>query len=65
MFHYWLAATLGHIGDADGMRKEANALLTLQRSFTVSGTARPLAVFRRAEIVERFLEGLHKSGLPR
>jgi hypothetical protein len=65
MFHYWLAATLGDIGDAEGMRKEVKALLTLQPSFTVAGTARPLAVFRRPEVVGRFLEALHKCGLPR
>jgi adenylate cyclase len=65
MFHYWLAATLGDIGDVEGMREEAKALLTLQPSFTVTCTARPLAVFRRPEIVGRFLEGLHKCELPR
>jgi len=65
MFHYWLAATAGQMGDADQMRAQATVLLTLQPSFTIAGTARPLAVFRRAEVVQRFLEGLRKSGLPR
>lgn len=65
MFHYWLAATLGCAGDAEGMRRQARALLMLQPSFTVSGTARPLAVFRDTEIIERFVEGLRECGLPR
>ena len=65
MFHYWLAATVGQIGDAGEMRRQAKALLTLQPSFTIAGTARPLAAFRRAEVVQRFVDGLHKSGLPK
>jgi len=65
MFHYWLAATLGETGDVEGMREEAKVLLRLQPSFTVAGTARPLAVFRHPEVVGRFLEGLHRCGLPR
>jgi TolB-like protein/Tfp pilus assembly protein PilF len=65
MFHYWLAATVGEIGDADEMRRQAKALLTVQPSFTIADTARPLAVFRPAKVVQRFLEGLRKSGLPK
>jgi hypothetical protein len=47
------------------MRRQAKALLTVQPSFTIAGTARPLAVFRPAKVVQRFLEGLRKSGLPK
>jgi hypothetical protein len=32
MFHYWLAATAGQIGDADKMCRQAKALLGLGRS---------------------------------
>lgn len=64
MFHYWLAATAGEIGDPEVMRRQAKALLMVQPSFTIAGTARTLAVFRPAEVAQRFLEGLRKSGLP-
>ena len=64
MFHYWLAAVLGHMGDAEAARRQAETLLALQPSFTVEGTARPLAVFRRGETEAWFLEGLRRSGLP-
>jgi adenylate cyclase len=65
MFHYWLAATLGQMGDAEAARRQATMLLKLQPSFTITGTARRLAVFRRADVAEGFLEGLLKSGLPK
>jgi adenylate cyclase len=64
MFQYWLAATYGHMGEADAAREQAKALLKLQPSFTITGTARPLGVFRRASHADHFLEGLRKSGLP-
>lgn len=65
MFHYWLAATVGEMGDAVEMDQQAKRLLTLQPSFSIAGTARPLAVIRPAEIVQRFLAGLRKCGLPK
>jgi tetratricopeptide (TPR) repeat protein len=64
MFHYWLAAALGHMGDAEAAGAEARALLALQPAFTVGGVARPLAVFRRGEPEAWFVEGLRKAGLP-
>ena len=64
MFHYWLAATYGHIGEAEAARKQAKTLLRLQPSFSITGTAHPLAVFSRAEFAEKFFDGLRKSGLP-
>jgi adenylate cyclase len=64
MFQYWLAAAYGHMGEADAARKQAKTLLKLQPSFTVTGAARPLGVFRRASHADYFLEGLRKSGLP-
>ena len=65
MFHYWLASVYGHIGDANAAGEQAQALLRLQPSFTIIGTAQPLAVFRRAEHAEQFFEGLRKSGFSR
>jgi adenylate cyclase len=64
MFHYWLAATLGHMGNADAAGGQARTLLALQPSFTIGGTARPLAVFRSGETEAYFLEGLRRCGLP-
>jgi len=61
MFHYWLASVYGNIGDASAAGEQAQALLRLQPSFTISGTAQPLAVFRHAEHAELFFEGLCKS----
>jgi adenylate cyclase len=62
MFHYWLASACGHIGDAQAAQEQAQTLLRLQPSFTIAGTAQPLAVFRRTEHAERFFEGLCKAG---
>ena len=62
MFHYWLASACGHIGDVRAASEQAQALLRLQPSFTIVGTAQPLAVFRRAEHAEQFFEGLRKAG---
>jgi adenylate cyclase len=64
VFQYWLTATYGHMGEADAAREQAKVLLKLQPSFTITGTARPLGVFRRASHADHFLEGLRKSGLP-
>jgi adenylate cyclase len=65
MFHYWLASVYGHIGEANAAAEQAQALLRLQPSFTIIGTAQPLAVFRRSEHAEQFFEGLRKSGFSR
>jgi adenylate cyclase len=65
MFQYWLAAVYGHAGDTEAAERQASTLLALQPSFTITGTARPLAVFRSAAHTDIFIDGLHKSGLPR
>ena len=62
MFHYWLASACGHLGDAQAAREQAQTLLRLQPSFTIAGTAQPLAAFSRTEHAERFFEGLRKAG---
>jgi adenylate cyclase len=64
MFHYWLAAALGQLGDLDAAHTQASTVLRLQPSFTIDGSARPLAVFRHDNIAQCFFEGLRISGLP-
>jgi hypothetical protein len=54
----------GHIGDDETVRDQARTLLALQPSFTISGSAKPLAVFRIAAHADYLLDGLRKSGLP-
>jgi tetratricopeptide (TPR) repeat protein len=64
MFHYWLAAVYGHLGDLGPAKEQAVRLLALQPDFTITGTARPLAAFRAATHVEHFANGLRRAGLP-
>ena len=64
MFQYWLASVHGHMDNSESARGQARTLLALQPSFTISGTAKPLAVFRMAAHADHFLDGLRKSGLP-
>jgi adenylate cyclase len=64
MFQYWLAAVYGHLGNAEAAQRQAMTLIALQPSFTISGTGRPLAVFRSAAHADNFLDGLRKSGVP-
>ena len=64
MFQYWLAAVYGHLGNAEAAARQNKTLLALQPSFTITGTAYPLAVFRSAAHIDNFIDGLRKSGLP-
>jgi adenylate cyclase len=64
MFQYWLAAAYGNLGSTDDARNQAATLLSLQPDFTISATARPLAVFKIASHADAFLEGLRRCGLP-
>ena len=64
MFQYWLAAAYGHLDNVEVAQKQARTLLALQPTFTIKGTARPLAVFRVAAHADHFLDGLRRSGLP-
>jgi adenylate cyclase len=36
----------------------------IEPTYTIEGTARRLAVFRRSSDVEHFLDGLRKAGIP-
>ena len=64
MFHYWLAALLGQMGEMEAAMAQAKVLLALQPSFAIGSVARPLAVFRLRDTETWFLEGLRRAGLP-
>jgi adenylate cyclase len=60
----WLAANLAQLGRLDEARAEAAAILRIDPKYTIDGTQRQLALFKRTEDVEHFLDGLRKAGLP-
>ena len=62
--HVWLAANLAQLGQLDEARAEAAEVLRLDPKYTIDGTQRRLALFKRPEDVEHFLDGLRKAGLP-
>jgi adenylate cyclase len=64
MFQYWLAAVCGHLGNDDETGHQAAILLALQPDFTISNTARPLAVLKETRHVDFLIQGLRRSGLP-
>lgn len=60
----WLAANLAQLGRLDEAHAEAAEILRIDPKYTIDGTQRQLALFRRTEDVEHFLDGLRKAGLP-
>src|SRR5262249_7534638 len=64
MFQYWLTAVCGHFADDNETSHQAAKLLALQPDFTISGPARPLAVFKEAQHVDLLIQSLRRSGLP-
>jgi adenylate cyclase len=62
--HMWLAANLAQLGQLDEARAEAAEVLRLDPKYTIDGTQRRLALFKRPEDVEHFLDGLRNAGLP-
>jgi adenylate cyclase len=62
--HVWLAATLAQLGQLDEAHAEAAEILRIDPKYTIDGTQRQMALFKRTEDVERFLDGLRKAGLP-
>jgi adenylate cyclase len=62
--HGWLAANLAQLGHLDEARAEAAEVLRLDPKYTIDRTQRRLALFKRTEDVEHFLDGLRKAGLP-
>ena len=62
--HVWLAANLAQLGQLDEAHAEAAEVLQIDPKYTIDGTQRRLALFKRPEDVEHFLDGLRKAGLP-
>jgi adenylate cyclase len=62
--HVWLAATLAQLEQLDEARAEAAEVLRIDPNYTIDGTQRRLALFKRPEDVEHLLDGLRKAGLP-
>ena len=62
--HIWLAASLAQLGQLDEARAEATEVLRLDPKYTIDGTQRRLALYKRPEDTEHLLDGLRKAGLP-
>ena len=62
--HIWLAANLAQLGQLNEAHAEAAEVLRIDPKYTIDGTQRRLALFKRPEDVEHFLDGLRKAGLP-
>jgi adenylate cyclase len=60
----WLAASLAQLDRLDEAQAEATEILRIDPNYTIDGTQRQLALFKRTEDVEHFLDGLRKAGLP-
>ncbi len=61
--HRGLAASYAHLGQLDEAEWEANEVLALQPDFSLE-RMRQLSAFKRAEDLERYIDGLRKAGLP-
>jgi adenylate cyclase len=62
--HVWLAANLAQLGRLGEAHAEAAEALRIDPKFTIDGTARRLALNKRAEDAEHLFDGLRKAGLP-
>jgi adenylate cyclase len=62
--HSLLAATHAQLGRLDEARAEAAELLRLRPGYTISGTARRLAAFKRPPDEKHFFDALRKAGVP-
>jgi adenylate cyclase len=62
--HIWLAANLAQLGRLDEARAEAAEVLRIDPKYTIDGTQRKLALFKRPEDAEHLRDGLRKAGLP-
>jgi len=62
--HVFLAANLAQLGQLDEARAAAAEILRTDPKYTIDGTQRQLALFKRTEDVEHLLDGLRKAGLP-
>jgi adenylate cyclase len=62
--HVVLAATLAQLGQLDEARAAAAEVLRIDPKYTIDGTQKRLALFKRPEDTEHLLDGLRKAGLP-
>jgi adenylate cyclase len=62
--HVWLAAGLAQLGQLDEAHAEATEVLRIDPKFTIDGTQRRQALYKRPEDAEHLLDGLRKAGLP-
>ena len=62
--HLWLAASLAQLGQLDEARAEAAEALRIDPNYTIDGTQRRLAIYKRPEDAEHLFDGLRKAGLP-
>jgi adenylate cyclase len=62
--HVFLAANLAQFGRLDEARATTAEILRIDPKYTIDGTQRQLALFKRSEDTEHFLDGLRKAGLP-
>jgi adenylate cyclase len=62
--HIWLAATLAQLGRLDEARAEAAEVLRIDPKYTIDGTQRRMALYKRPEDAEHLFDGLRKAGLP-
>ena len=62
--HLWLAASLAQLGQLDEAQAEAAEVLRIDPKYTIDGTQRRLALFKRPEDAEHLFDGLRKAGLP-
>jgi adenylate cyclase len=62
--HIWLAANLAQLGQLDEARAEAAEVLRIDPKYTIDGTQRRLALFKRPGDAEHLFDGLRKAGLP-
>jgi len=62
--HVWLAASLAQLGQLDEAHAEAAEVLRIDPKYTIDGTQRRLALFKRPDDAEHLFDGLRKAGLP-
>jgi Flp pilus assembly protein TadD len=62
--HVWLAANLAQLGRLDEAHAEAAEVLRIDPNYTIDGTQRQMALFKRPEDAEHLFDGLRKAGLP-
>jgi adenylate cyclase len=62
--HIFLAASLAQLGQLDEAQAEAAEVLRIDPKYTIDGTQRRLALYKRPEDAEHLFDGLRKAGLP-